>query len=301
MSDRIDTNIVYDLPTVGAPAISPDGASVAYIRRQVDRDSAEGDARIELIPFSGGGAKRLTQGPRDGAPLWSPDGSQLAFLRAAGAKSPRQLWLLPTDGGEARQLTDLPYAIETAVWLPRRVGADRRGRCRSVTSDRRRPAAHDGDPRYLLPRRRAGLPRRRLAPPLPDRRPDRRGDPAHLRRSDRRPPHRVARRTLDRLRLRPRTRPPPAAAVRIGTLRRRRRRRPRGAADAGRDVGRQGLLVARRLRAGGVDHAGRSAPPGLPLPRCPLRRADDTADQRRAEPAERLFPAGPAAAHALER
>ena len=118
MSDRIDTNIVYDLATVGAPAISPDGASVAYIRRQVDRDSAEGDARIELIPFSGGGAKRLTQGPRDGAPLWSPDGSQLAFLRAAGAKSPRQLWLLPTDGGEARQLTDLPYAIETAVWLP---------------------------------------------------------------------------------------------------------------------------------------------------------------------------------------
>ncbi|WP_236796893.1 S9 family peptidase [Amycolatopsis sp. GM8] len=59
-----------------------------------------------------------THGDRDSAPVISPDGRRVAFLRAADAKSSPQLHVMPTGGGEARQLTDLPLGAGTAVWAP---------------------------------------------------------------------------------------------------------------------------------------------------------------------------------------
>ncbi len=114
----IDSEIVFDLPAVGSPAISPDGASVAYVASQVSRETMSSESQIRAAAFDGSGDRRLTAGPRDSAPVWSPDGAQLAFLRAADAEAPRQIWLLPLGGGEARRLTDLPDQVESCTWLP---------------------------------------------------------------------------------------------------------------------------------------------------------------------------------------
>ncbi len=126
----IDPNIAIDLDTVAAPAISPDGASVAYVRAGVDPDSLRRHSHIEVVPFAIETdrasdttlARRLTAGPLDSAPTWSPDGRTLAFLRSQrsedGTTSPAQLWLLPADGGEATQLTDLRGTVRSITWLP---------------------------------------------------------------------------------------------------------------------------------------------------------------------------------------
>ena len=114
----ISSELIFDLPAVGAPALSPDGQTVAYVASRTSRETMSAESHIRLVAFDGGGDRQLTAGPRDGSPVWSPNGSQLAFLRAADDASPRQIWLLPTDGGEARRLTDLPHAVESCTWTP---------------------------------------------------------------------------------------------------------------------------------------------------------------------------------------
>ena len=54
--------------------------------------------------------------PATRRPRWSPDGSRLAFLRAQDGAP--QVWLLPADGGEPEQVTDLPLGAGAPVWSP---------------------------------------------------------------------------------------------------------------------------------------------------------------------------------------
>ena len=57
---------------------------------------------------------RLTDGAADGAPRWSPDGASIAFLRP-DAQGRRQLFVMPADGGTARQSTDHPLGVGSPV------------------------------------------------------------------------------------------------------------------------------------------------------------------------------------------
>ena len=118
MKRAIGPAIALELDGVGAPTISPDSATVAFVHAAVDDDKRT--SWIESAPFAGGTARRLTSGPSDSGPVWSPDGSALAFLRPASSEpgAPRQIWLLPTYGGEAQQLTTLPHAVAAFDWLP---------------------------------------------------------------------------------------------------------------------------------------------------------------------------------------
>ena len=113
------------------PRISPDGARIAFVRTEVDRERYEYHRTIWLASTDGGEPRRLTNGPNDTAPRWSPDGHTLAFLRGPAApvqpknreerdtgKTTTQLWLLPLAGGEPRQLTHLRHGAGAAVWSP---------------------------------------------------------------------------------------------------------------------------------------------------------------------------------------
>ena len=63
------------------------------------------------------GARPFTAGPADTSPRWSPDGSRIAFSRKVGDHL--QLAVIPTDGGEARLLTDFELGVSGApVWSP---------------------------------------------------------------------------------------------------------------------------------------------------------------------------------------
>ena len=121
---RIDTDFIFDLPSVSEPALSPDGETVAYVRAQTDREALEVRSHIEAMPFGGGAARQLTNGARDRSPAWSPDGRTLAFLRREdgerkdGRPMQTQAWLLPLEGGEPRRLTDFREGVLAMTWSP---------------------------------------------------------------------------------------------------------------------------------------------------------------------------------------
>ncbi|MGH2507225.1 MAG: hypothetical protein ACRDHZ_07430, partial [Ktedonobacteraceae bacterium] len=134
MSKRtITIEDLYEIAFLSNPRTSPDGQRVAYVVTEVDARKHAYRSSIWAVPSVGGAAKRLTTVPANAnTPRWSPDGCWLAFVseregeasRAAGAeqkklgKDKSQIWLLPTDGGEARQLTFLQHGASQPVWSP---------------------------------------------------------------------------------------------------------------------------------------------------------------------------------------
>ncbi|MCX4244985.1 LpqB family beta-propeller domain-containing protein [Paraliomyxa miuraensis] len=80
------------------PAVSPDGASIAYVSTQ------DGNPELYVMGSRGEAPQRLTDWRRDDtAPRWSPDGRQLAFLRRE--QGGERLFLLPpSPGAEPRRL-----------------------------------------------------------------------------------------------------------------------------------------------------------------------------------------------------
>ncbi|HEV3232725.1 MAG TPA: S9 family peptidase [Candidatus Dormibacteraeota bacterium] len=111
------------------PRISPDGRQVAYVLVEVDAERYRYRLSIRVLDETG--EERTLTGPDDAGPRWSPDGRWLAFVRrpepgvkplteaeqAAGVGRP-QLWVIPSEGGEARQLTRLRNGCGDPVWAP---------------------------------------------------------------------------------------------------------------------------------------------------------------------------------------
>lgn len=134
MSQRtITIEDLYKIAVVSRPRISPDGQRVAYVVTTVDEKKHAYRSAIWLSAVSGGEARQLTSSPANASePVWSPDGHWLAFLSERAGEASRasseeqrklgkdkaQIWLLPTDGGEARQLTFLPHGAGRPVWSP---------------------------------------------------------------------------------------------------------------------------------------------------------------------------------------
>src|SRR5712691_9900620 len=74
---------LFKFTWIADPQISPDGATVAFVRVTVNEKENRYEASLFAVPASGGEApRRLTSGIRDTTPRWSPDGQRLAFVRA---------------------------------------------------------------------------------------------------------------------------------------------------------------------------------------------------------------------------
>lgn len=116
----IEAADLYRVTFVADPRLSPDGAEVAFVRTNINRERNQYRSRIWLVPFDGASpARRFTSGPVDTAPRWSPDGACLAFLRKPAEKDARaQIWLVRRSGGEAWRLTDLPDGAGDPAWSP---------------------------------------------------------------------------------------------------------------------------------------------------------------------------------------
>jgi dipeptidyl aminopeptidase/acylaminoacyl peptidase len=107
---------------VADPQMSPDGSTVAFVRVTVNQKENRYETSIFAVPAGGSEApRRLTSGIRDTSPRWASDGRHLAFVRAVekdGRTQPGQIYVLRTDGGDARAITDLPLGASAPVWSP---------------------------------------------------------------------------------------------------------------------------------------------------------------------------------------
>jgi dipeptidyl aminopeptidase/acylaminoacyl peptidase len=111
------TDIAH-LISLGTPTITPDGRGAVVATSAPDLDENEYRGQLWSVALDGSTPPRqLTHGEHDTAPQYSPDGTWLAFLRAEPKGKP-QLYLLPTDGGDAHALTDLPGGAGAPVWSP---------------------------------------------------------------------------------------------------------------------------------------------------------------------------------------
>ena len=119
MSSPIGSELAYEIVGVSDPAISPDGERIAFVRSWVEGESGKAESRsqIMVVSASGGDPEAFTAGPGDGMPVFSPDGSTIAFLRRDDKKR-RQIWVIPTTGGEARRLCEMDRGVSSLVWSP---------------------------------------------------------------------------------------------------------------------------------------------------------------------------------------
>ena len=82
-----------------APAISPDGQTVAFYRL-----TSGGTGDIYLVPFAGGEPRRLTfEEAWLERPAWTPDGRELVFS-SGGPLSSSTLWRVSASGGKPERL-----------------------------------------------------------------------------------------------------------------------------------------------------------------------------------------------------
>ena len=133
MLRSITTEDLYSIKFLSRPRISPDGQRVAYVVTTIDEYRHEYHSAIWMAPTAGGEPRLFTTGSANASnPTWSPDGRWLAFVsnretnvtdldlkkQKKVEKGKSQIWLIPSDGGEARQLTFMEHGASSPVWSP---------------------------------------------------------------------------------------------------------------------------------------------------------------------------------------
>ncbi|MFL6770981.1 MAG: S9 family peptidase [Sphingomicrobium sp.] len=109
------------LAAVAEPALSPDGRWLAYSVKTTNAAADKQQSDLWRVNWDGNERTALTHTSDDSEwlPQWSADGRWLAFLADRGGEDAKaQVWLMPADGGEARQVTKLPDGVEDFVWSP---------------------------------------------------------------------------------------------------------------------------------------------------------------------------------------
>jgi dipeptidyl aminopeptidase/acylaminoacyl peptidase len=72
-----------------------------------------------MVTTGGGRPRPFSYGdPVDSQPGWSPDGKKIAFLSNRGNEKQPQIYIIPVDGGEARQVTNLKGTFASLAWSP---------------------------------------------------------------------------------------------------------------------------------------------------------------------------------------
>ena len=116
--EPFDVDDAIGLVGVSDPRISPDGSKVLFVRSELDWADNERDRRIWSVAADGSDSRPFTGTVGDADPRWSPDGSWIAFRRSVGDDDEErgQLFLIRSDGGEARQLTEHPTSVGAFAW-----------------------------------------------------------------------------------------------------------------------------------------------------------------------------------------
>lgn len=110
---------LYNFQLISGLEISPDGENVAYAQQRIDPEKEKKYSNLWVVATANGTERQFTFGDHvDRDPRWSPNGSQIAFLSNRLDEKQPQIYIIPIDGGEAQQLTDLKGEFSGFEWSP---------------------------------------------------------------------------------------------------------------------------------------------------------------------------------------
>jgi len=113
---------------VGDPQINPDGSKVLFTYTEVNMEEDKYDTHIWLHDLKEKKPRQFTFGKNNTtSPRWSPDGKSFLFVSSRPSeddseeekkKKRPQIYIIPIDGGEARQITNVETGVANPQWSP---------------------------------------------------------------------------------------------------------------------------------------------------------------------------------------
>jgi dipeptidyl aminopeptidase/acylaminoacyl peptidase len=119
---ELTAEMIVDFAVPQELDISPDGTRVVYAFAPNSKKEEHASSSLWIATTNGSrAARQFTRGDvEDHKPKWSPDGSQIAFLSDRDKRGTAQLYLIASDGGEARPLMPKTNKkpVEDFAWSP---------------------------------------------------------------------------------------------------------------------------------------------------------------------------------------
>lgn len=108
---------LFNLELATDPEISPDGCTIAYVRKSNDIMTDKAHSTIWLVDVASGRQQPLMSGPGSYlSPRWSPDGARIAYLGAEGGE--QQLYVEWLATRTSARVTGLPDSPGDIAWSP---------------------------------------------------------------------------------------------------------------------------------------------------------------------------------------
>lgn len=108
---------VFDVEYAADPQISPDGQTIVYVRRSMDKQTDRDRGDIWTLDVSSGAHRPLiTGGASAGAARWSPDGTRLLYATATDGKPDLRIYYFDAD--RSVSLAQFEYGAGNATWSP---------------------------------------------------------------------------------------------------------------------------------------------------------------------------------------
>ena len=121
---KLKPDHLFDLTFISDPTLNFDGTRAAAVHTTIVQPEDEDKApryksNIYLYDLKTNEETQFTQSNySDTQPRFSPDGTNLAFLSRREEDAKQQLFLIPLNGGEAKQLTNFKSGVSSFTWHP---------------------------------------------------------------------------------------------------------------------------------------------------------------------------------------
>ena len=115
-SHKIALEDYLDFETVSNPQISPDGSTILYSRRRIDKMNDKFVTTLWVMDKNGENKRQLIKG--SGA-KWSPDGSRIAFMDKDDNDKPQLFIRHMTGEGLVSQITSFEHSPRSFYWSPK--------------------------------------------------------------------------------------------------------------------------------------------------------------------------------------